>query len=80
MTRCLWIKDSKVANVIEYPGEVPAKDEGYEVVPAKGYESVGDTHTAPAKIEIMAVEELTAKVVMLQKAVADLQALAGIKL
>ena len=50
MTRALWIREGRVANVIEYPGEVPAHDEGFDVVLARGAESVGDAYAVPVNV------------------------------
>ena len=41
--RALWIDaDNRVANVVEYPDELPEFEDGYRVVAAQGHEAPGD--------------------------------------
>jgi hypothetical protein len=59
--RALWIDaDGVVANVVEYPDEMPLTDAGYRVVVAEGHESPGDHVTVVEDVKVTRRQMLTA--------------------
>lgn len=56
MTRCRWVANGRITNIVEYPGAIPSAGDNGETIVADGPEGVGDAFdvTATQKTSLLA--------------------------